>query len=321
MGNRNPTIIKANYVGETYLIGANKTPFLNMIGGLQGGMVRTVGDFEFTLAQPWALEAAAQPDITETASLSAPTASTYTRAQDRNTVEIHHQQVSISYAKQSVTGQVRVDEISSLGFGHGDATQKQPVANEKDFQIEANMRQLSLDIDYSFLNGVYQQSTSADVSAKTRGIITACSTNTVDASGATLSKALIDELLREMAENGSSFVNPVILCNAFQKQKISSIYGYAPESRSVGGVNINQIETDFAILGVVWAPNVPAATLLIADVSFCSPVFLPVPDKGVLFYEELNKTGASESGQIYGQVGIDYGPEEMHGTLTTLATS
>jgi hypothetical protein len=62
-------------------------------------------------------------------------------------------------------------------------------------------------------------------------------------------------------------------------------------------------------------------TLLVADLAFCSPVFLPVPDKGVLFYEELSKTGASESGQIYGQMGIDYGPEEYHGTITSLSVA
>lgn len=55
--------------------------------------------------------------------------------------------------------------------------------------------------------------------------------------------------------------------------------------------------------------------------AFCSPVFLPVPGKGVLFYEELSKTGAAEEGQIYGQLGLDYGPEEYHGTITGLATS
>lgn len=292
-----------------------------MVGGLQGGSVRTVGDFEFTLAQPWALDSASQPEITETDSLTAPTASTYVRAQDRNTVQIFHKQVSISYAKQSVTGQVRVDEIGSLGYGHGDNSQPQPIANEKDFQIDANMRQLAIDVDYTFLNGTYQQATSSSVAARSRGIITACTTNTVDASSAALSKTLIDTLLREMAANGASFVNSVIFLNALQKQRLSNIYGYAPESRNVGGVNINQIETDFAILGVIWAPNVPTNALLIADVSFCSPVFLPVPEKGVLFYEELNRSGASEKGQIYGQVGLDYGPEEMHGTITALSTS
>ena len=132
---------------------------------------------------------------------------------------------------------------------------------------------------------------------------------------------MIDNLLRTMAGNGADFINPVIFCNAYQKQKLSDIYGYAPQDRNVGGYNINQIETDFAVLGVVWAPQVPAATLSIIDLAVCSPVFLPVPEKGVLFYEELSKTGAAEKGQIYGQMGIDYGPEEYHGKITSLATS
>jgi hypothetical protein len=306
-----------NYTGELYLIGANKTPFLNMIGGLQGGGVRTVADFQFPLAQPWALEAASQPAITETASLTAPDPWTYVRAQDVNTCQIWQRQVSVSYAKQSVGGQVTADPTTGLI----DITDGQPVANERDFQINAHMRQLALDIDYTFLNGAYQQATSAAVAAKTRGIITACSTNSVDASSAALSKALIDQLLRTMASNGAEFLQPVIFCNAFQKQQFSNVYGYAPEDRNIGGTNIKMIETDFAELGIVWAPNVPTDDILIADLAFCAPVFLPVPEKGVLFYEELSKTGASEKGQIYGQVGVDYGPEEMHGTITSLATS
>lgn len=306
-----------NYTGELYLIGANQTPFLNMIGGLQGGAIRTAGDFQFPLAQPWALEAAAQPAVTETVSLTAPDPWTYVRDQDVNTVQIFHRAVTISYAKQSVTGQVTADATTKLV----DITGAQPVQNEKDFQISAHMRQIAVNTEYTFLNGAYQKATSAGVAAKCRGIITAATTNTVAAGAAALSKPLIDQLLRTMAANGAEFINPVILCNAFQKQKLSDIYGYAPQDRNVGGYNINQIETDFAVLGVAWAPHVPAATLLIADLSVCSPVFLPVPEKGVLFYEELSKTGAAEKGQIYGQLGLDYGPEEYHGTITGLATS
>lgn len=305
-----------NYTGELYLIGANQTPFLNMIGGLQGGNIRTVSDFQYPLAQPWALESASQPAITETASLTAPNPWTYVRSQDVNTVQIWQRQVSVSYAKQSVVGQVTADGTTGLVM-----LDSQPIQNELDFQITAHMRQIALDVDYTFLNGAYQQATSAAVAAKTRGIITACTTNTVAAGGAALGKALIDELLRTMAGNGSEFINPVIFCNAFQKQAFSDIYGYAPTDRNVGGTNIKQVETDFAVLGIVWAPNVPAATVLIADMAFCTPVFLPVPNKGVLFYEELSRTGASEKGQIYGQLGLDYGPEEYHGTITGLATS
>lgn len=306
-----------NYTGELYLIGANQTPFLNMIGGLQGGAIKVAADFQFPLAQPWALESASQPAITETASLTAPDPWTYVRDQDVNTVQIFHRAVTISYAKQSVMGQVTADATTNLV----DITGTQPVQNEKDFQIAAHMRQIAVNTEYTFLNGAYQKATSAGVAAKCRGIITAATTNTVAAGTAALTKGMIDQLLRTMAGNGAEFVNPVILCNAFQKQKLSDIYGYAPQDRNVGGYNINQIETDFAVLGVVWAPHVPAATLLIADLSVCSPVYLPVPEKGVLFYEELSKTGAAEKGQIYGQIGLDYGPEEYHGTITGLATS
>jgi hypothetical protein len=183
------------------------------------------------------------------------------------------------------------------------------------------MRQIAVNADYTFLNGAFQQAINASTAAKTRGIITACTTNTVNGGGAALTKEMIDTLLRTMAANGAEFVNPVIFVNALNKQRISNIYGYAPADRTIGGVNVNQIETDFAMLGVVWAPNVPAATLGVFDLAFCSPVFLPVPGKGVLFYEELSKVGAAEKGQIYGQIGLDYGPEEYHGTITNLATT
>jgi hypothetical protein len=303
-----------NYVGELFLIGANQTPFLNMIGGLTGG--KQYAAFDFPTAQPWALNSATQPAIDEDAAADAPKATTYVRGQDTNTVQIFHQAVNVSYAKQSTSRVIAADVTT------GDAMLgNQPVNDELDFQIQGNLRQISLDAEYSFLQGTYQQATNANTAAKTRGIITATTTNAVNASSAELSKDLIDELLRDMASNGSVFVNPVIFCNAFQKQKISSIYGYAPESRNVGGVNISQIETDFAMLGVVWAPQMPTSTLLIAEMSVCSPVFCPVPGKGLLFYEELSRSGAAEKGHIYGQMGLDYGPEEYHGKITSLATS
>ena len=306
-----------NYVGEIFQIGANQTPFLNMIGGLQGGKVRTVSDFQFALAQPFSLEDASQPAITETASLSAPTPWTYVRAQDVNTCQIFQSQVSVSYAKQSVTGQITADATTGLA-----EVGVQPVQNEKDFQIATHLKQAATNIEFTFLNGTYAQATAANVAAGNRGIITGCATNTVAAGSVDLSKTLINELLREMAASGAQFVNPVVFVNALQKQRLTDIYGErAPESRNVGGYDVKVVATDFCELGIVWAPRVPAATLLIADLSVCSPVFLSVPGKGVLFYEELSKTGASEKGQLYGQIGLDYGPEEFHGTITGLSTS
>lgn len=320
MANTNATATSwnaPNYTGVLYLIGANQTPFLNMIGGLEGTSVRLVAAQEFPLAQTYALEAASQPAVTETTSLTAPTPWTYVRGQDTNTVQIFHRSITVSYTKQSVVGSIVADATTGLV----DKTEDQPIQNEKDFQIATNLRQIAVNADYTFLNGTYQKATSAAVAAKTRGIITAATTNSVAAGGAALNRTLFNSLVATMAGNGAEFIEPVIFCNAFQKQKITEIYGYAPADRNVGGMDIKQIETDFATFGVVWAPNVPAATLLVADLAVCHPVFLPVPGKGTLFYEDLSKTGASEKGQLFGQMGIDYGPEEYHGKITNLATS
>jgi len=303
-----------NYLGELFLVGAYQTPFLNMAGGVGGQNSKVTRSFQFPIASPWSLTSASQPAITEAASVSSNTATTVTRAQDLNTVQIFQETIEVSHAKLSTYG-----EIS--GLSSTDTTADQMVKNELEFQKMAHMKQIAIDMDYSFLNGAYQAASDASTAAKTRGIITACSTNTVAASSATLSKTLIDELLRTMAGNGSVFENMVFFVNAFQKQKLSDIYGYAPEDRNVGGVNIKQIETDFAQIGVVYAPNIPAATLLCADMNYVSAVTCPVPGKGTLFYEDLGQTAASQKGQMYGQFGLDYGPEEYHGTLTGLATS
>jgi hypothetical protein len=287
-----------------------------MIGGLQGGAIATVQAFEFPVAQPWSLETAAQPAITETASLTASTyLKSYVRGQDVNTVQIFEKTISASYAKQSVTGTVYVSGAGNVMLG------PQPVGNEMDWQAAATLQQVAVDIEYTFLQGTYQQATSAAVAAKSRGMVSACTTNTVAAGTAPLTKDLCDQLFRTMAGNGSLFQNAVIFVNAFQKQKLTNIYGYAPDDRNVGGVNIKQIEMDFGMLGIVWAPFMPTDTMLVAELSVCKPVFCPVPNKGVLFRDVLSKTGAADTEMIYGQIGLDHGPEEYHGTITGLTTS
>lgn len=300
-----------NYTGELFTSDLVSTPFLSMIGGLTGGMM--TDNFEFPTDSQYNHETAAQPAITETASLTAPTAISYVRGQNKNVTQIFHEKVSISYVRQSNQGRLT---------GINTAEAQNNVPSEKDFQIARALEKIARDVEYSFLNGAYQIATSATVANKTRGMIELCTVNTVAASSAALSKPLMDTLLLEMFNNGAQFRNMVIFCGGFQKQKLSGIYGYAPADRNVGGVNIKQIETDFGNIGVADPHRfMPAGTLLIADMSVIAPVFQPVPGKGNLFYEELAKTGAAEEGQIFGQIGLDHGPAFMHGTLTGLATS
>lgn len=306
----------SNYLGELFLVGAYQTPFLNMAGGIDGTRAKITRSFQFPVAQPWSLRAAGQPEVTEAGSVTANTATVISRTQELNTVQIFQETVEVSYVKQSTYGQLS-------GLSSSETTAGQPVNDEMAFQKMAHLRQIALDVDYTFLQGAHQAAANAATAAKTRGIITACAGNNTVAAGATaLSKALIDELLKTMADAGAVFENMVLFCNSFQKQKLSDVYGYAPEDRTVGGVNIQQVYTDFAPLGVVYAPNMPAATVLIADMNYVYPVFCPVPGKsGLVFYEDLAPAAASIRGQMYAQVGLDYGPKEYHGTITGLTTA
>lgn len=299
-----------NYDGDLYTADAENTPFLQMIGGLNGGM--QTSNFEFPTSSLYVYPAAAQPAITETASLTAPTAISYVRDQSKNVTQIFHEKVSISYAKLSNGG--RLSGINTAGASNN-------VVSEKDFQISRQLGKIARDAEYTFLNGAYQIATNAGVANKTRGMFAAAGT-AIAAGTVYLSKTLMQQLFREMFAAGAVFSNLVIHCNGFQKQMLSDIYGYAPQDRNVGGLNIKQIETDFGNIGIAPANRfVPTDSIGIFEMSVIAPVFQPVPEKGNLFYEELSKTGASEEGQIFGQIGLDHGPGFMHGKITGLKDS
>lgn len=304
-----------NYSGELFTADATQTPLLSMIGGLTGGKQTT--NFEFPTSVLYSFPDAAQPSISETASVTAPAAAEITRSQESNVVQIHQETIQLTYAKQSNSG--RMSGLSTAG------QQPNPAA-EKAWQIEQKLKKIARDVEYSFIQGTHQKATAADVANKTRGMLELCSDGTtIAAASAALSKTLLNTLFREMADAGAQFDNIVIFVGAYLKQMLTEVYsglnGYIqPASRNVGGMNITEIETDFCKAGIVWDRFMPASSLLVADVAFLAPVFQAVPDKGVLFEEPLAKTGASDAIQIYGQLGLAHGPAFLHGSITGLAT-
>lgn len=302
-----------NYAGQLYTSSPTKTPLLSMIGGLTGGM-RTEND-EFPTGVLYAFPQAAQPEISETASTTAPTGSGLVKSQQTNVTQIFHESIEITYAKLANRG-----KLSGLNTAGAQPAQ----INEEDFQIARKLEKIARDVEYTFLNGKYQKASSESQANKTRGLIELCATGTtVAAANAPLSLDLLGQLYRAMANAGACFGNMVLFANAEQKQRLTSLYekqvGYnAPAARNIGGMNVTQIETDFFQMGVVYDPFMPTDTILIADVSACAPVFQDVPGKGVLFLEELAKTGAANRKQIYGEIGLAHGPAFLHGTLTGL---
>ena len=303
-----------NYAGDLFTADPTNAPILSMIGGLTGGVQPE--NFEFPTDSQYSLPEAAQPAITETASLTAPEAEEIVRTQNTNVTQIFHEKVSISYVKESNRG--RMSGLNTAG------QQNNVQTTEKDWQIARKLEKISRDIEYTIINGVYQKATNAGVANKTRGLLTLCSGDggtTIAAGSKKLTKANMQALFKAMYDAGAVFSNLILWVNSYQKQIITEIYSYAPADRNVGGTNIKQIETDFGNIGISLDRFMPQDSVLAAEMSVLAPVFQPVPGKGNFFYEELAKTGASEEGQIFGQFGLDHGPAFMHGSITGLTTT
>lgn len=312
-----------NYAGELFTADPVQTPFLSMIGGLTGG--RQTDNFEFPTAVLYDFPEAAQPEISESASATAPAASHIAKTQEKNVVQIHQEVIDLTYAKQSNSG--RMSGLNTVG-------QTPSTEDEKAWQIQQKLVKIARDVEYSFVCGTYQISTAANVANKTRGMLELCTSdagNSISAKSgsdesptyAPLSKSLLDRLFREMADAGAYFGKMVLFCGAYQKQMITNIYAEQfkanmQTTQNVGGMNITEIETDFFKMGVVWNRFVPADAILIADMAHIAPVFQAVPGKGVLFQEDLAKTGASDRIQLYGQIGLAHGPAFLHGAITGL---
>lgn len=303
-----------NYAGELFTADPTQTPLLSMIGGLTGG--KQTDNFEFPTAVLFDYPDAAQPEISETDSATAPAASAIARSQESNVVQIHQEVIDLTYAKLSNGG--RMSGINTAG-------QKPNPADEKAWQIQQKLIKIARDVEFSFLRGTYQKSTAANVANKTRGMLELAKTvSTVDAASAAITVDMIKTLMLEMADNGAYFNNMILFAGAKQKQAITTLYekqiGYNQgAARNVGGMNVTEIETDFCKLGIVWDRFMPDDSILIADVAHIAPVFQAVPGKGVLFEEELAKVGASDRIQIYGQIGLAHGPAFLHGSITGLA--
>lgn len=305
-----------NFAGDLFTASPTRTPFLSMIGGLSGG--RKTENDRFPTGQLYEFPDAEQPAISEQDSETAPTATAIAREQKYNVTQIFHETISLTYAKMANRG--KLSGLNTAG------TQANP-ASDLDWQVARRLEKIARDVEHTFLNGTYAEASKVTEANKTRGMLELCADGTTIAAGGTdLSVELMKQLYKAMADAGAPFGNMVLFCGSEQKQRITTLYekqvGYnTPATRTVGGMNIQKLETDFFEMGVCYNPFMPADSLLIADVSACAPVFQDVPGKGTLFLEDLAKTGAAERKQLYGEIGLDHGPAFLHGTITGLKVS
>lgn len=303
-----------NYVGRLFSVAPSETPFLSAIGGLTGGV--STGSIEFEWQTEDLESTAANNSRTEGA--DAPAASGVSRSNVSNVVEIHQETVEVSYTKMATPAQhsgVNDEETN-------------PVRDELSHQIDLKLRKIAVDVEKSFLTGVYAKPGTNATARKTRGVLTAVTTNVFTNGGTAraLSKDIVDGALSAMFDAGA-LVNPeatVFMVGGGQKLKLSGVYSAAQlnqptATRNVGGVAIDTLITDFGTFGVMLNRWMPAGQIGIIDLSVCRPRFLAIPGKGQLFAEPLAKTGSSESYQLYGEVGLEYGPESYHGLIKDLS--
>ena len=87
-----------NYSGMLFNKGNTRTPLSSLIGG----KVKTTNSTEFVVGQNYETAGGTQPEISETASLTAPDASVVTRTQMTNVTQIFQETVGISYASSPI---------------------------------------------------------------------------------------------------------------------------------------------------------------------------------------------------------------------------
>ncbi|WP_457028101.1 SU10 major capsid protein [Kitasatospora sp. P5_F3] len=383
-----------NYAGELFALTPADTPFLSAIGGLTGGGMTSGVEFEW---QTYDLRDPSQRTRVEGA--TAPTAEERVRANVRNVAQIHQEKVSVSYTKQATAGMMTTPGSAPYRGVDG----SNPVNSELDWQVQQALKSVALDVNYSFINGVFANPTTNGTARKTRGMLAAITSNriakgvtttgatsatdTITATGhglvdgdrivftatgaatgivagrayyvdqidantfkvstssggaaITLGTATglaytkpwatalttdhVSDLLQLAYDNGgiSEQATATLVVNSAQRRAVTkafaSAYGQFQEtSRSVGGVAVDTIITDFGTLNVMMDRHTPQDTIMVASLEQCRPVFLNVPNKGVFFEEPLAKTGSSDEVQLYGEIGLEYGNEKAHAAMTGL---
>ena len=321
----NTTYELPNFIGELFFLIPAEVPFLSMSGGLTGG--KSVDSTEFT----WQVTDNAAATKNNTALEAAdPTDESIIRQYVKNVVEIHQESVAVGYSKQSATGNLGASDVGNAGTPGAGADVpparllgNQPVQNEMSHQLGLKINKISRDVEKSFLEGVYRLPTDNQLSRNTRGILTAITIHVE--TYATSLRDSFNALLVGMYEDEQKvapLVNPVIFVNGGTKVKFSNEYtnnmGLADRSRTIGGVNVETIITDFGTFGIVLDRYMPTDELGLFDMSVVAPCFMPIEGKGHFFTEPLAKTGAYDRVQIYGEIGLEYGPEQFHGKIEAI---
>ena len=301
-----------NYSGMLFNKGNTRCPLSSIIGG----RAKTTNHVEFVTGQEYTTGGGAQPSISETASLTAPDATVVTRTQKTNVTQIFQESVGISYAKQSNMG-----TLSGLNVA---GQQANPI-NELDFQVAAKMQKVNRDIEFTFIQGTYNKANSDATVNKTRGLVEAITTNVTAMSSKPLGLWDIADMVKKVYGANAPTDGLCLWCDAvtlFQvnADAVQNGLTVVPAAREINGIALSSVVTPIGVVYLYLGECLPAGTALLLNLNVIAPVYQPVPGKGNFFLEPLAKVGAGEKYQLFGQIGLDHGPEWYHGKFTGIST-
>lgn len=303
-----------NYSGALFNKSNTRTPFLNMISG----KTKYTNSVKFALGQEYASEEGDIPNISEDGSVTGVNATYVTRAQKYNVTQIFMEAIAISDAKLSNMG--------TLGGINAAGQVVQPV-DELDFQVNQKLAKLGRSIEKTFIQGIFDEATTDDTVNKTRGLVSAITTNAINIQGQRISIWDINDVLGKIKDNGGIITEGLVFwcdnvtLNQVNQDALANGLTIAPADRTVNGIAINTLILPNGTIGIKAGEFLPAGTALIINFDVVSPVEQMVPNKGNFYLEELARTGAGSKYQIFGQIGLDYGMEFYHGKITGINTS
>lgn len=326
-----------NFVGELFRLSPLETPFLTLAGGLTGGMpVDVIFTWQDTLH---AVPDGTSVDVGEGADA---TFSNQKRSERRNVVSIFQYGVELSYTLQASRSLLGGTGIVPGGTAVATSILgDQPVQDEMSWQLQIKLEQAGLDVEDQFLNGTLAYP-AGPTGRQTQGIIGAVAAATStdaaaiaevpgsEAGDFAIDRAVfvIDQMAKDMYDEGAPLRNVVLMGNSDAKVDIGRHFrtefgNVQPRSYNVFGINVTDIETEFYRFPFVLNRHLPAGAtgvVLMIDLAQVYPCFLPIPDKGHFFLEPLAKAGAYDRMQLYGEIGLKYGPSGWHAKATNWDT-
>jgi len=236
---------------------------------------------------------------------------------------------NVSYGSAAVTAASATDTITANGHGLANGDQVSFVS----IDVATNIRPDRTYFVVSSTTNTFKVATSAGGTALTLGTAAPVYVRVSGTGAVGITVDGLNAFIQSIFDNGGLAYGDTrtLFVPSIQKTRLTKAYATAYGSNvngaisetqtNVGGVNVDTLVTDFGKLNIVVERALPKDCIFAASAEQVHPVFLNVPGKGVLFEEQLAKTGASDKTMVYGEIGLCYGSQLSHGVYRGLAVA